>query len=98
MITVIRGITLVEGRGADPLHNAALAFLKKASQFSVPRDARVIEADGLFLLPGLMERPAVGAATRPAPDDLRAEIALGDRRLDRRPVPDRVRGTARALC
>jgi hypothetical protein len=55
MITVIRGITLIEGRGADPVQNAALAFSQerilevgKASQFSVPRDARVIEAEGCF--------------------------------------------------
>jgi imidazolonepropionase-like amidohydrolase len=62
MITVIRGITLIDGTGADPLHNEALAFSQecilevgRASQVSVPREAHVIEADGLFLLPGLID-------------------------------------------
>ena len=62
MITVIRGITLIDGTGVEPLHNAALAFSQerilevgRVSQVSVPREAHVIEADGLFLLPGLID-------------------------------------------
>jgi hypothetical protein len=44
MITVIRGVTLIDGSGADPLQNAALAFSQErilevgmVSQVSVPR-------------------------------------------------------------
>jgi imidazolonepropionase-like amidohydrolase len=62
MITVIRGVTLIDGSGVDPIHNAALAFSQerilevgRVSHVSVPREAHVIEADGLFLLPGLID-------------------------------------------
>jgi hypothetical protein len=64
MITIIRGITLIDGTGADPLHNVALAFSQegilevgRASQVSVPREVHVIKADALLLLPGLIYTP-----------------------------------------
>jgi imidazolonepropionase-like amidohydrolase len=56
---VLRGATLIDGTGADPI--AADVVVEKARIVtvargaSVPRDAEVLDLDGLTLLPGLID-------------------------------------------
>ena len=59
---VIRGGTLIDGTGADPLENATvvirgnkiLSVSQDASQ-PLPQGARLIDAEGKYLLPGLID-------------------------------------------
>lgn len=60
MTTAITGATLIDGTGHDPLTNATVIvdngrIQSVAAGGDVPRDADVIDADGLTLLPGLID-------------------------------------------
>jgi imidazolonepropionase-like amidohydrolase len=61
-ITVIEGGTLIDGTGSRPIENAVvvvrgnrIAAAGKKGQVSYPVGARVIRADGKFILPGLID-------------------------------------------
>jgi hypothetical protein len=56
------GGTLIDGTGAEPLHDAALIVRDRCitavgprDQIPLPADAKVIELDGATLLPGLID-------------------------------------------
>jgi imidazolonepropionase-like amidohydrolase len=58
----IVGARLVDGTGADPIENATLVFegerivaVGARGAVEVPRGARVIEADGMTIMPGLID-------------------------------------------
>ena len=58
----ITGFRLVDGTGADPLERATVVLdgeritaVGAADSVAIPRDAAVIEADGMTLLPGLID-------------------------------------------
>jgi imidazolonepropionase-like amidohydrolase len=60
MRTVITGATLIDGTGRDPMSNATIVvedgrIAQVGRKRSVPRGAQVIEAEGLHLLPGLID-------------------------------------------
>jgi imidazolonepropionase-like amidohydrolase len=76
--TVILGATLIDGTGHDPLSNAAIVVdggrvraVGPRASVTVPQGARVIEADGMTLLPGLIDCHVHLA--------MRAGMALADR-------------------
>jgi imidazolonepropionase-like amidohydrolase len=61
-VTVIRGVTLIDGTGRPPLADAVviikgnrIAAVGEASHVGIPRGARVIEARGKFVVPGLID-------------------------------------------
>jgi imidazolonepropionase-like amidohydrolase len=60
--TVILGATLIDGTGHDPISNAAVLIegqriraVGTRATLAIPQGARVIEADGMTLLPGLID-------------------------------------------
>src|SRR5579885_3408224 len=60
--TVILGATLIDGTGHDPISNAAILIedgriraVGARGTVTVPQGARVIEAEGMTLLPGLID-------------------------------------------
>ncbi|XOV93605.1 MAG: hypothetical protein ACFHWX_02620 [Bacteroidota bacterium] len=61
-IKVIKGATLIDGNGGEPIENAVVIIkdniienvLSEAS-VKLPEGAEVIDADGLYLLPGLID-------------------------------------------
>ncbi len=60
--TVILGATLIDGTGHDPLSNAAILIegeriraVGTRAAMTIPQGARVIEAEGMTLLPGLID-------------------------------------------
>jgi imidazolonepropionase-like amidohydrolase len=60
--TVIRGGTLIDGTGREPQNDAVVVVTDDRfsavgvrGDVEIPRDARVIEARGMFLIPGLIE-------------------------------------------
>jgi imidazolonepropionase-like amidohydrolase len=60
--TVILGATLIDGTGHDPISNAAILVdgariraVGTRATMTIPQGARVIEADGMTLLPGLID-------------------------------------------
>jgi imidazolonepropionase-like amidohydrolase len=62
MITVIAGGTLIDGTGADPVPGGVLVVedglirgAGRVAEVPVPRDARVIDASGLVVLPGIID-------------------------------------------
>lgn len=62
MITAVRGATLIDGTGHDPIANATvlvedgrIVAAGPQHTMSVPADATTIDADGLTLLPGLID-------------------------------------------
>ena len=61
-VIVIRGGTLIDGTGGPPLPNAVVVIrgnrietVSRNGQASYPAGARVLEADGKFIVPGLMD-------------------------------------------
>ena len=61
-VIVIRGGTLIDGTGAPPVPNAVVVVrgnrietVSRNGQASYPAGARVLEADGKFIVPGLMD-------------------------------------------
>ena len=59
---VITGATLIDGTGAQPIRDAVLtiqggriARIGTTASITIPRDARVINAAGKFVLPGLID-------------------------------------------
>jgi len=59
---VLRGATLIDGTGAEPLSDSEIlirgnrfAQIGKADEIIIPRDARVIDLDGKYVVPGLMD-------------------------------------------
>jgi imidazolonepropionase-like amidohydrolase len=61
-VTVIRGATLIDGTGATPIADAAIvirgsriAALGPSGVVEVPSGARIIEAQGKFIIPGLAD-------------------------------------------
>ena len=76
--TVILGATLIDGTGHDPISNAAIVIeggriraVGARAAVNVPEGAKVIEADGMTLLPGLIDCHVHLA--------MRAGMALADR-------------------
>ncbi len=60
MKTALVGATLIDGTGRDPVANATVIIeddriLSAKSRGAVPRGAQVIEAEGLTLLPGMID-------------------------------------------
>jgi len=62
LTTVIAGATLIDGTGTPPVADAVviiragrIAKVGTSSSVRIPRDARVINAAGMFLLPGLID-------------------------------------------
>jgi imidazolonepropionase-like amidohydrolase len=60
MTTAITGATLIDGTGHDPIANATVIIAdgriqRVTASGDVPRDAQVIDAAGLTLLPGLID-------------------------------------------
>ena len=61
-VIVIRGGTLIDGTGGPPMPNAVVVIrgnrietVSRNGQASYPAGARVLEADGKFIVPGLMD-------------------------------------------
>ncbi len=61
-VTVIEGGTLIDGTGGPPLDNAVvvvrgnkIASVGKKGAVSYPKGARVVRAEGQFILPGLID-------------------------------------------
>lgn len=61
-VTVVRGATLVDGTGAPPIDDAALVLeggrvraVGRAEEMEVPAGARVVEAAGRWIVPGLID-------------------------------------------
>ncbi|EAQ02154.1 aryldialkylphosphatase related protein [Pseudooceanicola batsensis HTCC2597] len=59
---VIKGATLIDGTGADPVRNATVVvqdglvtYAGPADQAEEPENARIVEADGATVMPGLMD-------------------------------------------
>lgn len=60
MTTVVRGGTLIDGTGADPVRNATLVIegdtiRSVGANGDVPRDAHVIDASGMTVMPGMID-------------------------------------------
>ena len=60
MTTVIRGVTLIDGTGSEPVQGATLVIEEKqiisaGRGSTVPRDATVIDAEGMTLMPGMID-------------------------------------------
>src|SRR5690606_6375456 len=62
MVTVIAGGTLIDGTGADPVDDAVLVLdaglvraVGPAREVAVPRDATVLDAAGMTVLPGIVD-------------------------------------------
>jgi imidazolonepropionase-like amidohydrolase len=60
MKTVITGATLIDGTGNDPVEAATIVIdgnriISVESRGAVPHDAQVLEADGMTVLPGLID-------------------------------------------
>ncbi|WP_114954354.1 amidohydrolase family protein [Sphingosinicella terrae] len=80
-ITVYRGATLIDGTGAPPRPNVSIlvegptiaAILPAGSEEGIPAGARVVNATGLYVLPGLIDSH-VHLAT--PPNRRRAEAIL----------------------
>jgi len=89
MTTAIVGATLIDGTGADPVEGSTVVIEDDritrvgASTVPIPRDAAVLDAEGCFLLPGLIDThvhltldgnfdPAVRVMTPPSLRLLRA--------------------------
>ncbi len=61
-VTVIEGATLIDGTSKKPVENArvivrgnTIAAVGKKSELSIPSGARVVPAQGKFILPGLID-------------------------------------------
>ena len=60
MTTVIRAGTLIDGTGADPVRNATIVIEGNAitavnADGDIPRDAEVIDAAGMTVMPGMID-------------------------------------------
>jgi imidazolonepropionase-like amidohydrolase len=62
MAIVIKGCTLIDGTGRDPIENGAIVIqgekitaVGRASSVSLPRDVNVIDATGKTVLPGFID-------------------------------------------
>ena len=58
----ILGATLIDGQGGDPVQNSAILiegnqieWVGKAEQLDIPDGAEVLDAKGMFLMPGLID-------------------------------------------
>lgn len=82
--TAIVGGQVVDGTGAEPLRDAVLLegerieFVGRSGARSVPRDARVVDAVGGAVLPGLMDVHVHISLSAPA-DLIREVIAVSGR-------------------
>lgn len=70
MTTAIRGATLIDGTGADPVPKATVIIeegriARLGAGLEVPRDAEVIDAEGRTVMPGLIDSH-VHLVARPA--------------------------------
>jgi len=61
-LIVIRGVTLIDGTGGPPVVDAVIvvkgnqiAALGRAKDVAVPKNARVIDVHGMFVVPGLID-------------------------------------------
>jgi imidazolonepropionase-like amidohydrolase len=60
--TLVRGVTLIDGTGKDPVQNATVLVVNQQIEYAgpdkelqdIPGEIQVIDASGLTLLPGLM--------------------------------------------
>jgi len=62
MKSIITGATIIDGTGANPIENGVLvmdekriAAVGKASAVALPADGKVIDADGMYIIPGLID-------------------------------------------
>jgi imidazolonepropionase-like amidohydrolase len=85
-VLVIRGATLIDGSGAPPIADSAVVINRNritaagpAAKIRVPRGARVIDARGKWITPGLIDAhvhffQSGGLYTRPDVIDLRQRV------------------------
>jgi imidazolonepropionase-like amidohydrolase len=59
MITILRGATVIDGTGRDPIEKADLAIdrdrIAELGQLGAKRDAINVDATGLTVLPGFID-------------------------------------------
>jgi len=60
MTTVIRGATLIDGTGADPVPHASVVIdegriTAAGAGIDAPRDAEVVDAEGRTVMPGMID-------------------------------------------
>src|SRR5918995_4067906 len=85
-VTAVRGATLVDGRGGPVLQNSVviiragrIAEIGTANRLRPPREARVIDARGRWLVPGFIDTHAhvnLGPVVSDGPGQLRMPAAL----------------------
>ncbi len=89
-VTALVGATLIDGTGAEPVENATIVIKRgrivsagQLDALKIPEDAEVIELDGKWIIPGLIDAhvhffQSGGLYTRPDVVDLRDRRAYGD--------------------
>lgn len=82
--TVLRDVTLVDGRGGEPVERAVvvvtgskISAIGRLSEVSYPDDAEVVNARGKTLLPGLLD-PHLHVGTNPRTIMRRPALVLGN--------------------
>jgi imidazolonepropionase-like amidohydrolase len=98
-VTVIKGATLIDGTGRQPSHSAVIVIdgerirtVGVQGKIKIPRGARIIDAGGKFIIPGLidchchMEMVGLGSLADLPPEwekaDKRRQLTLINARLD----------------
>jgi len=102
---VVRGGTLIDGTGADPLENAVVVARRgtiraagPASEVQVPGEARVVSADGQYIVPGYIDAHVHYSQTgwftgRPDAMDLRDRYPYAEVIASLQENPDRFFGS-----